>query len=132
MGGMPQPSDVEGAMSRMEREAARLIDLVEELLLLARLDERAAAAAQTLQRTPMDLRTLAADALRDLKALDPTRTVTLTGPGGGAPGGAPVMGDEARLRQVMSNLVGNAMTHTPAGTPVRIGVGTHRDGPSSN
>ncbi|MGM9383205.1 ATP-binding protein [Streptomyces antibioticus] len=126
MGGMPQPSDVEGAMSRMEREAARLIDLVEELLLLARLDERAAAAAQTLQRTPMDLRTLAADALRDLKALDPTRTVTLTGPGGGAPGGAPVMGDEARLRQVMSNLVGNAMTHTPAGTPVRIGVGTDR------
>ncbi|MFF2213406.1 sensor histidine kinase [Streptomyces antibioticus] len=74
----------------------------------------------------MDLRTLAADALRDLKALDLTRTVTLTGPGGGAPGGAPVMGDEARLRQVMSNLVGNAMTHTPAGTPVHIGVGTDR------
>ncbi|WP_307853626.1 sensor histidine kinase [Streptomyces tagetis] len=126
MGGMPGTSDVDAAMSRIERESARLVDLVEELLLLARLDERGASAAQTLQRTPMDLRTLAADALRDLTALDPARHVTLTGPGGGPPGGAPVVGDEARLRQVMSNLVGNVIAHTPVGTAVRIGVGTSR------
>ncbi|MGI5443955.1 sensor histidine kinase [Streptomyces shenzhenensis] len=75
----------------------------------------------------MDLRTLAADALHDLRALDPRRPVTLTGPDGGPPRGAPVLGDEARLRQVTSNLVGNAVAHTPPGTPVRIGVGT-RDG----
>ncbi|NUP39349.1 MAG: HAMP domain-containing histidine kinase [Streptomyces sp.] len=123
MGGMPERTDVDAAMNRIEREAARLVRLVEDLLLLARLDEHAAAADLPLRPTPMDLRTLAADALHDLRALDPLRPVTLTGPGGGPPGGAPVLGDEARLRQVTSNLVGNAVAHTPPGTPVRIGVG---------
>ncbi|MDT0541753.1 sensor histidine kinase [Streptomyces lonegramiae] len=124
MGGLPERADVDAAMGRIEREAARLVRLVEDLLLLARLDEHAAAAGFPLRLTPMDLRTLAADALHDLRALDPRRPVTLTGPGGGPPGGAPVLGDEARLRQVTSNLVGNAVAHTPPGTPVRIGVGT--------
>lgn len=124
MGGMPERADVDAAMSRIEREAARLVRLVEDLLLLARLDEHATTADLTLRLTPMDLRTLAADALHDLRALDPRRPVTLTGPGGGTPGGAPVLGDEAKLRQVTSNLVGNAAAHTPPGTPVRIGVGT--------
>ncbi|MEU2978868.1 HAMP domain-containing sensor histidine kinase [Streptomyces hirsutus] len=122
MGGMPERADVDASMSRIEREAGRLADLVEELLLLARLDEHGTAALP-LQLTPMDLRTLAADALHDLRALDPGRPVALTGPGGGPPGAAPVLGDEARLRQVTSNLVGNAVAHTPSGTPVRIGVG---------
>lgn len=124
MGGMPERADVDASMGRIEREASRLVDLVEELLLLARLDEHGTAASLPLQLTPMDLRTLAADALHDLRALDPRRPVTLTGPGGGPPGPAPVLGDEARLRQVTSNLVGNAVAHTPSGTPVRIGVGT--------
>ncbi|WP_309095434.1 HAMP domain-containing sensor histidine kinase [Streptomyces sp.] len=128
MGGMPERADVDAAMSRIEGEAARLVRLVEDLLLLARLDEQAAAeAGLALRLTPMDLRTLAADALHDLRALAPERPVTLTGPGGGPPGRAPVLGDEARLRQVTSNLVGNAIAHTPPGTPVRIGVGTLED-----
>ncbi|GAA2697863.1 HAMP domain-containing sensor histidine kinase [Streptomyces violaceolatus] len=124
MGGMPERADVDASMVRIEREAARLVDMVEELLLLARLDEHGTAAALPLDLTPMDLRTLAVDALHDLRALDPGRPVALTGLGGGRPGAAPVLGDEARLRRVTSNLVGNAVAHTPPGTPVRIGVGT--------
>ncbi|MFF6968936.1 HAMP domain-containing sensor histidine kinase [Streptomyces anthocyanicus] len=124
MGGMPERADVDASMVRIEREAARLVDMVEELLLLARLDEQGTAAALPLDFTPMDLRTLAVDALHDLRALDPGRPVALTGLGGGRPGAAPVLGDEARLRRVTSNLVGNAVAHTPPGTPVRIGVGT--------
>ncbi|MFF7987366.1 ATP-binding protein [Streptomyces sp. NPDC007901] len=128
MGGMPEREDVDTAMHRIEREAARLVRIVEDLLLLARLDESTAADAhRPLHLTPMDLRTLAADALHDLRALDPGRPVTLTGLAGGPPRGAPVLGDEARPRQVTSNLVGNAVAHTPPGTPVRIGVGTQND-----
>ncbi|WP_371498388.1 HAMP domain-containing histidine kinase [Kitasatospora sp. NBC_00374] len=112
--------DVDRAMDRIESEAIRLGGLVEDLLTLARLDEE-----RPLDLAPMDLRTLAADALHDLTALDPSRPVALTGPdGAGAPQPAPVLGDEARLRQVVTNLVGNAVRHTPPGTAVRIGVGT--------
>ena len=124
MGGLPERRDVDAAMGRIEGEAARLGRLVEDLLLLARLDEDVAGAELPLRLSPMDLRTLAVDALHDLRALDPVRPVTLTGPGGGPPGSAPVVGDEARLRQVTANLVGNAVAHTPPGTGVRIGVGT--------
>ncbi|MFF1477146.1 sensor histidine kinase [Streptomyces sp. NPDC058301] len=120
MGALPDEADVKRTMARIESEAVRLGGLVEDLLTLVRMDEQ-----RPLQLAPMDLRTLAVDALHDTRALDPTRSVTLTGPGGtGAPGPAPVLGDEARLRQVVANLVGNAVAHTPPGSPVRIGVGT--------
>lgn len=141
-------TDADAALARVESESARLAKLVDDLLLLATMDLATAAettgnrapdtpAAPTgdgalrdgafevvLDLTPMDLRTLAADARADLAALDPTRPITLTGPDGGPPASAPVLGDEDRLRQVVANLVGNAVAHTPPGTPVRIGVGT--------
>lgn len=121
MGALPEPADVDATMRRIEQEAGRLAGLTEDLLLLAQLDE---APHSLLEPGPMDLRTLANDARQDLQALDPSRPVEVTGPGGGPPGPAPVWGDEARLRQVVTNLVGNAVAHTPPGTPVRIGVGT--------
>ena len=121
MGALADEADVKRTMARIESEAVRLGGLVEDLLTLVRMDEQ-----RPLQLAPMDLRSLAVDALHDTTALDPTRPVALTGPGGPgtAPGPAPVLGDEARLRQVVANLVGNAVAHTPAGTPIRIGVGT--------
>ena len=120
MGGLPERDDVDRTMGRIESESGRLARMAEDLLLLARLDERAGS-----QAAPMDLRTLAADARYDLHGLDASREVLLTGPGGnGPPGSACVVADEARLRQVVSNLVGNATAHTPKGTAVRIGVGT--------
>ncbi|WP_235032040.1 sensor histidine kinase [Actinacidiphila yanglinensis] len=121
MGALADEADVKRTMARIESEAVRLGGLVEDLLTLVRMDEQ-----RPVQLAPMDLRTLAVDALHDTTALDPTRPVTLTGPGAPdtPPGPAPVLGDEARLRQVVANLVGNAVAHTPPGTPVRIGVGT--------
>ncbi|WP_256090267.1 HAMP domain-containing sensor histidine kinase [Actinacidiphila rubida] len=124
MGALADEADVKRTMARIENEAVRLGGIVEDLLTLVRMDEQ-----RPVQVAPMDLRTLAVDALHDTTALDPTRTVVLTGPGGPGtvPGPAHVLGDEARLRQVVANLVGNAVAHTPPGTAVRIGVGT-RDG----
>lgn len=114
-------AEIEATMDRIERESSRLTGLVDDLLLLAQLDEQGI----ELRRAPMDLRTLAVDALHDLRALDPTRPVRLTGLGDAAdPAPAPVLGDESRLRQVVSNLVGNAIAHTPEGSAVRVGVGT--------
>lgn len=85
--------------------------LVEDLLLLARLDEH-----RPIERKPTDLVVLSADACTDVVATDPDRSVTLD-----APDPVVVPGDEAHLRQALSNLTTNALRHTPEGTPVEVG-----------
>ena len=129
MGAVSDREDIDATMARIARESDRLARLVEDMLLLARFDEHSLGttgdSGPALELAPTDLRTLAADALHDVRALDASRPVALTGPDGvGAPASAPALADEARLRQVVTNLVGNAVAHTPPGTAIRIGVGT--------
>jgi len=129
MGAVSDQEDIDATMARIARESDRLARLVADMLLLARFDEHSLGteddSGPALELAPTDLRTLAADALHDVRALDATRPVALTGPDGvGAPASAPALADEARLRQVVTNLVGNAVAHTPPGTAIRIGVGT--------
>ncbi len=123
MGALTGPADVASAFRRVEDEATRMGGLVDDLLLLARLDEQ-----RPMRREPVDLLVLAADAREDARALAPDRTVRLVGAEDGSPvRSALVTGDEPRLRQVLENLLANALRHTPAGTPVEIGAGV-RDG----
>jgi two-component system OmpR family sensor kinase len=111
--------DVEKAMSRIEDESARMGVLVEDLLALARLDE-----VRDPHREPVDLTALAGDAVDDARAVAPDRDIELRGAGNGA---VVVDGDPGQLRQVLANLVRNALVHTPAGTPVEVAVRTRGD-----
>ncbi|HZW44712.1 MAG TPA: HAMP domain-containing sensor histidine kinase [Dermatophilaceae bacterium] len=117
-GAVTKPDDVAGAMRRIEDEAIRMGGLVEDLLLLTRLDSQ-----RPLKKGPVDLTVLAADAVQDARALDSTRQVRLLGLSGDLQP-TTIEGDEARLRQVVSNLVGNAVNHTPQGTDIEIAVGS--------
>lgn len=113
-GGAPNRADVDRLMGRIEDEAIRMGRLVEDLLLLARLDRERA-----LDLAELDLRTVVEDALDDARARDPERPLGLqcaTRP-------VRVIVGEHRIRQVITNLVSNAMAHTPPSTPVRIRVG---------
>ncbi|BCW43737.1 HAMP domain-containing sensor histidine kinase [Arthrobacter sp. StoSoilB5] len=117
-GALATPEDVATAMGRIESEAKRMGSMVEDLLLLARLDEQ-----RPLQLKPVDLQLLAYDAVVDTKASSGDRTITLIGLDGTTPTPAPVQGDEAKLRQVLGNLVGNALRYTPDGSPIELAVG---------
>jgi two-component system OmpR family sensor kinase len=117
--GQLDPAELDRLMRRIEDQAARMGLLVEDLLLLARLDQQ-----RPLERRPVDLLALAADAVSDARAVAPDRRIELVlGDDGDRASALVVLGDAERLRQVLANLVDNALTHTPGGSPVEVRVG---------
>ena len=120
-----RPETTGTALAKVETESARMTALVEDLLLLARLD-----AGRPLEREPVDLSRLLLEALNDARVLDGDRSWRLVLPD--AP--ITVVGDEARLHQVVTNLLTNARKYTPAGSTVTVtgtsaGFTVHDDGP---
>jgi len=112
-GAADDPDQLALAMRRIEDEASRMGVLVDDLLLLARLDQ-----GRPLEREPVELVALVDDAVADARAVEPERPITFLPPG------RPVVvrGDDVRLHQVVANLLANARVHTPRGTPVAVRV----------
>lgn len=118
-GARDDPDELARVLARVESEAARMGDLVDDLVLLARLDE-----GRPADREPVDLTVLAHDAAMDARAADPERVVVVA-----EDGPVVVHGDEGALRQVLANLLTNVTRHTPPGT--RATVGVRADGPTA-
>src|SRR5581483_2734364 len=110
-GGLRDSDDLGEAMRRMEQEARRMGLLVDDLLLLARLDQ-----GRPLDRSPLAFDRLVDDSVRDARAVEPDRPIDLTVEP------VTVIGDDHRLRQVVGNLLANARLHTPPGTPVHVSL----------
>ena len=119
-GGLDDPDALEQAMTRIGSESRRMAALVEDLLLLARLDQ-----GRPLRDEPVALSEVVTDALLDLRAVEPERPVEAT-----VEPDVVVEGDEDRLRQVIGNLLTNVRVHTPVDAPVQISLAS-RDGYST-
>ncbi len=115
-GALPDDASVATAMGQIESEGARMARLVEDLLLLARLDQQ-----RGLELEPMEIGPVVEDAIAAFRAAQPDWPITQA-----LEGGLVVRGDRMRLRQVIDNLLTNVRAHTPANTPVEVAV--RRDG----
>jgi signal transduction histidine kinase len=112
------PGELPRAMRRIEQEAERMSKLVAELLELARLDR-----PSSLDLSDTDLTVLVQDAVADARAVEPDREVTVC-----LPDSLVVTADEARIRQVLANLLSNVRAHTPPGTPAAVRLHADRGG----
>ena len=124
----PDDDNVRTALGKVEEESARMTSLVEDMLLLARLD-----GGRPLDREPVDLTRLLVEAVDDARVVGPDHHWRLELPDD-VPQPVEVTGDEQRLHQVITNLLTNARKHTPAGTTVTVtvradGFDVHDDGP---
>ena len=124
-GAVSTPEDIRRLMHRIESEATRMGLLVEDLLQLARLDQQ-----RPLSLAPVDLAELAGDAVNDARAVQPDRPIALH-LDTSLTDVPVVIGDEARLRQVLGNLVTNALTHTPVSARVTIRLSEDRVSPGT-
>jgi two-component system OmpR family sensor kinase len=116
-GAAAHPEDLSRVMDGIERETARMGHLVEDLLLLARLDEH-----NPTDQEPVELVGLAAEAIETARTVGPDWPLTFV-----ADEPIEVMGDRGALRQVLDNLLANVRSHTPAGTVTTVTVGTRAD-----
>jgi signal transduction histidine kinase len=122
-GAVGTPEETRRLMQRIEAEGARMGLLVEDLLMLARLDQQ-----RPLSITPVDLAELAGDAVHDARAVQPDRPIALH-LDDSLTDVPVVLGDEGRLRQVIGNLVTNALTHTPPDTRVTVTLAEEAEHP---
>jgi two-component system OmpR family sensor kinase len=106
-----RPDDLARSMVGIKREAERMSMLVDDLLLLARLDE-----GRPLEREPVALDEVVGEAVETATTVDPERPLAFEA----VP--APIYGDRERLRQIVDNLLANVRAHTPAGAPARVRV----------
>src|SRR5512132_4398395 len=111
-GARERPEDLERAMAGIQRESRRMGLLVDDLLLLARLDQ-----GRPLERKPVELGVVAREAVEAARTLDPGREIELD-----ANGAVVVQGDKERLRQVLDNLLANVRAHTPPGSAATVRV----------
>lgn len=124
LGGVPEEG-VDMAMSRIESESERMAHLVDDLLQLARLDER-----RKINMQPVDLATSAINTVTDFHVRAPQWPAHVTGLHGEELRSVVVRADAEKVTQVITNLLSNVITHTPAGTPVEVAVGVDEDRPN--